>query len=427
MARKLYIDLETRSPVDLRVCGQYVYAENPLTEIILLAYGIDQGPVSVWFCLRGDPIPADLLEALLDPDTLINAHNAAFERILMGLSPLRNQRFFPREVVQAIRPLRRWDCTAARSSAMGLPRALENACRVLGLTVQKDLEGSKLMMRMCRPRALDSLGGPIYLEDVHSIQRLGEYCIKDVEAQKGLDEVVANLSPFERQVWEATEAMNDRGVLIDQELLIKMSMFVQDAQAEVNERIYEATDRRVPKVTNTAALKNWLVDSGFPDITSTDKQAINDLLAIEEIPEIVREVLLLRQEGGKSSTSKYKALISRANRDGRIRGSFIYCGAQSTKRWCLAKDSMVAVKTKEGEVFEKPIQEVLLTDLVWDGDEWVAHKGVVFSGYKEIIEHDGVFATPEHIVYYENDASMKLAEAKATNTPLFRGNKPPCP
>ena len=193
MARKLYIDLETRSPVDLRVCGQYVYAENPLTEIILLAYGIDQGPVSVWFCLRGDPIPADLLEALLDPDTLINAHNAAFERILMGLSPLRNQRFFPREVVQAIRPLRRWDCTAARSSAMGLPRALENACRVLGLTVQKDLEGSKLMMRMCRPRALDSLGGPIYLEDAHSVQRLGEYCIKDVEAQKGLDEVVANL------------------------------------------------------------------------------------------------------------------------------------------------------------------------------------------------------------------------------------------
>lgn len=47
----------------------------------------------------------------------------------------------------------------------------------------------------------------------------------------------------------------------------------------------------------------------------------------------------------------------------------------------------------------KQIQDVALRDLVWDGVEWVAHHGVIYNGEREVIEYDGLTATPDHIVF----------------------------
>lgn len=44
----------------------------------------------------------------------------------------------------------------------------------------------------------------------------------------------------------------------------------------------------------------------------------------------------------------------------------------------------------------KRIVEVQATDLLWDGEEWVTHQGVVPKGLKEVITAYGVDATPEH-------------------------------
>lgn len=44
----------------------------------------------------------------------------------------------------------------------------------------------------------------------------------------------------------------------------------------------------------------------------------------------------------------------------------------------------------------KRIVEVQATDLLWDGEEWVTHQGVVSKGLKEVITAYGVDATPEH-------------------------------
>ena len=71
---------------------------------------------------------------------------------------------------------------------------------------------------------------------------------------------------------------------------------------------------------------------------------------------------------------------------------------------------------------DKPIQEVELSDLVFDGEDWVTHEGVVYSGDKEVIEWDGVIATPEHIVFISDNEKMSLAEAKERRIQLWRGN-----
>ena len=79
---------------------------------------------------------------------------------------------------------------------------------------------------------------------------------------------------------------------------------------------------------------------------------------------------------------------------------------------CLVADTKITVYTPHVGVSEKLITDVLDTDLVWDGEEFVAHEGVVFSGYREVITHDGVTGTPDHVVFTA-DGEVPLAEAKA--------------
>lgn len=52
----------------------------------------------------------------------------------------------------------------------------------------------------------------------------------------------------------------------------------------------------------------------------------------------------------------------------------------------------------------KPIEDVRLEDLVWDGVEFVAHEGVVFQGFKDVITYDGLTATEDHLVFIEGQS-----------------------
>lgn len=58
---------------------------------------------------------------------------------------------------------------------------------------------------------------------------------------------------------------------------------------------------------------------------------------------------------------------------------------------CLAPS--VEVLTNRGWV---PIVDVADDDLLWDGEEWVAHGGVQYMGDKETMDFNGVECTPDH-------------------------------
>ena len=49
-----------------------------------------------------------------------------------------------------------------------------------------------------------------------------------------------------------------------------------------------------------------------------------------------------------------------------------------------------------------PIEQVLISDRVWDGVEFVAHDGLVCRGEKEVLHYDGLSATSDHTVWVEN-------------------------
>jgi DNA polymerase I-like protein with 3'-5' exonuclease and polymerase domains len=58
---------------------------------------------------------------------------------------------------------------------------------------------------------------------------------------------------------------------------------------------------------------------------------------------------------------------------------------------CLAADTKVL--TDKGW---KPIVQVSVTDLVWDGESWVKHNGLQFQGYKPTLRRFGIAATEDH-------------------------------
>src|SRR5574337_38934 len=77
---------------------------------------------------------------------------------------------------------------------------------------------------------------------------------------------------------------------------------------------------------------------------------------------------------------------------------------------CLAEGSLIL--TDKGEI---PIENVTIQHRLWDGEEWVTHDGVIFTGEKEVITYDGVTATPGHIVFLEDGREVPLQYAKDNN------------
>jgi DNA polymerase I-like protein with 3'-5' exonuclease and polymerase domains/uracil-DNA glycosylase len=73
---------------------------------------------------------------------------------------------------------------------------------------------------------------------------------------------------------------------------------------------------------------------------------------------------------------------------------------------CIAEGQLVL--TSNGL---KPIEKVDIKDLVWDGVEWVRHEGLIYQGYKEVIEYDGLIATPDHIVWTKDGRQVPFGVA----------------
>lgn len=322
---RLHIDFETRSTVDLRKAGVYRYAEDPSTEVILACWAVDDEPVQTWFL--GEHAE-DLFAHLRNPDCIVVAHNAGFERAM--LTYILGPRFgWP------IPALERWDDTAARAARQSLPRSLDGAAQAFGLAVTKDVEGQRLMMRMCRPRSIAEDGTVTWWADRERMLRLAQYCATDVEVERELDKVLRQLSPEEKAIWQLTEHINDRGVVVDHAFADQAIKVAAQAQEVLNTELHDLTGGAVGSSTNVMQMKAWLLDQGYKvfehEDDSLNKKAVENLLKLD-LPDNVKRVLQIRLEGGKSSVAKYKAITERVSSDGRVRGNLMYHGA-STGRW----------------------------------------------------------------------------------------------
>ena len=327
--RELFLDTETYSATDLKSAGLHKYMEDPTFEVLLLPYAWGDDPVRVLDLVndRDDPDTQaelqDILAGLKDPDTVKIAHNSAFERGAYHRAFGFYQR--PEE----------WVDTMILCAMNGLPASLDAAGEALQLPDQKIKEGTALINYFCKPcRPTIANGGRTRNLPEHAPdkwERFKEYAGRDVEVERTIYRLLSKypVTDFERQVWALDARINERGVLIDRELADAAVAVDEAFTLEHSNELRHLTGLDNPN--SVAQLKGWLSAVGF-DCESLNKAAVSDLVERATDP-TTKRVLELRQLLGKTSTTKYQAMLRAACDDGRIRGITQYYGAARTGRW----------------------------------------------------------------------------------------------
>lgn len=410
---KLWVDLETYSETPIKN-GTYRYAED--SEIMIMTYAFDDGEVQCLDFTKGDSIPRDLGSALFESDCEVWFHNSMFDRTVLRYNNL--------EV-----PLERVRDTMVQALCHALPGALDKLCTIFNIAEEdaKLKDGRALIRLFCKPRP-KNMKLRRANQETHPEEwaRFIEYAKADIRATRALHYAMPtfnypNGKSDELGNWHLDQLINDRGFKVDLDLVNAAIDAVKLEKASLKQQGFDSTDGAVTSLTKRdQVLEHILMEYGIPlpDLTkATLERRIND----PDIPRGVKELLALRLQATTTSTSKYIALLNSVNEDGRCRGAIQFAGAARTGRACLAEGSLIDVRTMTGEITQKPIEEVALTDNVWDGENWVFHNGVVFSGYKDVIEHDGVTATAEHIVWTGPTEEMSLTEAKEKGAKLWKG------
>lgn len=326
--RTLYTDIETFSSEDIKKAGAFKYMEAPDFSILLLAYAWGDEPVRVLDLTEdGDAedrlILQDILAGLKDPDTLKVAHNAAFER-----NAYRTKFGF-------YQPPEEWLDTMILCAMNGLPMSLDAAGAALRLPDQKIKEGVQLISYFCKPcKPTVANGGRRRNLPHHAPEkwaRFKGYAGRDVEVMRTIHKRLSayKTTDFERRVWALDARINERGVMVDREL-VQAAIDVDDAfRAEHTAEMQRLTGLDNPN--SVAQLKDWLEAVGVSS-DSLNKATVSDLKG-RVTDKTTRRVLDLRQLLGKTSTKKYEAMAASAGEGDRIRGLTQYYGAGRTGRW----------------------------------------------------------------------------------------------
>lgn len=308
----LLIDIETYSSVDIGKCGVYKYVESDDFDIILFSYSVDGAPAQLVDLAKGEVIPADVRDAITNPDILKIAHNMVFE--ITSLSKYLGKELDPEQ----------WQDTMHLSAYLGLPLALGQVGDVLRLEQQKLASGKRLIKLFSCP---DKRGKRIFPEDKpDKWEEFKAYCVRDVDTEVELyrkvkDRVV--IPAWEREMQLLDYRINKRGVRVDKQLAENAVHFWDICRDKFIARLKEITGVENPN--SVAQLKEWLKKRTHKDIDSLNKLALQDLLKLHQWGS-VGEVLRLRQELGKTSVKKYEAMLNCICTDGRAHGITQYYG-----------------------------------------------------------------------------------------------------
>ena len=318
--RELGIDIETYSSYDLKTCGVYRYVEAPDFTILLFAYCVDGGPVTCVDMAQGEQLPAEILDALRDPAVVKTAFNATFERVCIS-------RYYGWPLMDPSQ----WRCTMVAAARMGLPLSLEQCGEALNLDRGKMAEGAALIRFFSKPNSKGCRRLPSAAPERWELFKA--YNVRDVEVEQAVLAKVRRLAPaaFDDRLYIIDQLINDRGVLLDQELAANAVRYDDDYKAALNEEAKQITGCDNPN--SPAQLKDYLRKRAGITATTLNKSSLDAIERLCAYNPAALRVLAIRREMGKTSNKKYAAMLNCVCSDGRVRGLLQFCGAARTGRW----------------------------------------------------------------------------------------------
>jgi len=324
----LYLDLETRSDVDLIFHGLRRYAEDFSTAVICMAYAFDNGPIEFWW--SHDPFPPDVIEHIASGG-LITAHNASFEKHIFDHVISRTHGVTPPTNAQ-------WRCSMAVGLANGFAGGLDALAVGLGLAYRKHREGARLIREYCAQGHLKTF-------KPGDAEKMKNYNIQDVEVMRGAVKCMRPLTDGEWEEYQINASINDRGLPIDVAFCTTALVYTSEVADDANEQISKLTGGKMTKATQRNARDTWL----FPKLTphqmgllevykkgekkiSLDHDHRHYLLKCDDLDGEARALLEYIDNAGSSVLKKF-AVAAHQHVDGRIHNTFLWNGAGRTGRF----------------------------------------------------------------------------------------------
>lgn len=322
--KRLNIDIETYSDIDISKAGLYRYCDTPEFEVLLFAYAEDFGDVKIIDLAQGEQIPPEILAALKNKDVIKHAYNAAFEITCLNRAGYET-------------PPEQWRCTMLHGMYLGYPAGLAKLGEALGLPEDKKKMGvGKALIRyFCVPCTPTKSNGnrtrnlPKHDSDKWNLFK--EYCRQDVVTEiADYQRLRAFPVPDDVQAdWVLDFEINSRGIAVDTELVNGALAIDAEHKEELTARAVEITGLANPN--SRAQLLAWLNENTSLDLPDLTKATVAANLNVDD--KTAAEILDLRRELSKSSVSKYKAMATAVCSDNRVRGLLQYYGASRTGRW----------------------------------------------------------------------------------------------
>ena len=275
--KTLSIDIETYGSIDLTKSGVYKYTQNDF-EILLIAYAYDDEEIKIIDLKNNEKIPENLKKDILDERIIKTAFNANFERVC--LSKYFNTYLSPKM----------FRCTQVHSLYLGLPHGLDNVAKSLRLKEQKLEEGKSLIRFFMKKENLDLLTSSKEsikkTEAIKKYEDFKKYCINDVRVERSIRKVLekVKLPESEQKLWELDQEINDRGVLVDINLLKNAIYYDNIFKSNLIEKLKTITNINNPKSNNQ--MKDYLKSLGV-EVNSLSKESVVDLLNSCEVQKIL--------------------------------------------------------------------------------------------------------------------------------------------
>lgn len=310
----------------LPVVGAAIYATHPTTEVLTFTYDLKDGTgVRSW--APGWPAPLRLHEYICSGG-LLEAWNSAFEWWIWNMVCVRRYGW-------PALPIEQTRCAMSKARAFSLPGKLELAGAVLGLEVQKDKDGKRLLDKFSVPRnptAKDKRLRTLLTDDPADAAKLWQYNRIDIVTEAEASSRCPDLEGDELEFWIVDQKVNRRGVHMDAESLEACARMVELCLERYDSEMNRLTGGVVTRASQLPSLRAFLATRGLhvrEGKGSMDDAALTALLSLPGLDPLAKRALEIRQLVGSASVKKVFAMRNTLSPWGRIHDLFNYHGART--------------------------------------------------------------------------------------------------